>query len=464
MDDSSPRFWWSGRAMPTVFASFALGHVAVASQLSGQSSASQQQSASVAASKNLPPGRPAVALAFTGVTVVDVTDGKLVPDQTVVVAGNRVQAVGPAKKVSVPKNAQVVDARGKYLIPGLWDMHTHMRWEAPRFYPLWIAHGVTGVREMGQRFEHGTDSFRLWQSQVAAGTRTGPRAAGPAVDLTIKYYGRGGTYISTEEEAPRVVDSLKAAGMTFLKYHDDRGNPDLYFTILRETRRAGIPFVGHIPNGISEVQAADSGQRSVEHVNENKTCWPAVVRMSDTAQTAEPCDRAAEAYIRNGTWLTPTLVLNHYMKQPMPPVQRFVRYMRRRGVKKFLAGTDTGPAYWKQFGISPGVALRQELVYLVEAGLTPLEALQAATLNPATFFNFADSLGTVAPNKVADLVLLDGDPLSDIYNVMKIQAVVANGRYFDRAALDALDPEGAQRIKDFVAERSSSTKAANTEP
>jgi cytosine/adenosine deaminase-related metal-dependent hydrolase len=477
MDDSCRQFWRSSPFTPATFVYLVLGHFAVSPQLSAQPALSQRQSIPVSASRGVASKPTAAALAFTGVTVVDVADGRLVPEQTVVVTGNRVQTVGPMGKIRVPAGAQVVEAKGKYLIPGLWDMHVHVN-DLVDWYPRFIAHGVTGVREMAQRFRGGADSFRVWQREFAAGTRVGPRMVGPSADLTSG----GGIRIRTPADATRIIDSLKAAGMVFLKYHDNRGNPELYFAMLRAARQAGLPVVGHIPRTITEVEVADSGQRGVEHTISHPLCWPALATLhsvvnefdtvaaapvateSDSVLAANVCGQAAEAYIRSGTWLVPTLAVAFYMKRVMQPRQSFVRTMRQRGVIRFLTGTDTSPRYSAQYGISPGVALLQELVFLVESGLTPLEVLQTATLNPAKFLEATDSLGTVAPNKLADLVLLDADPLANIYNVMKIRAVVVNGRYFDRAALDALDPTGMQRVKDFAEQRPGSAKAVNTGP
>jgi hypothetical protein len=305
----------------------------------------------------------AVTLVFKDVTVVDVTDGRLLPEQTVVIAGNRVQALGPAgrNQVRVPAGAQVVDARGKYLIPGLWDMHVHVKTpgapppqehEGP-FYSAFVAHGVTGIRELGQRFQGGADSFRVWQREVAAGTRVGPRAVGPSIDLTDGMDNR--VSIQTPEDARRIIDSLRAAGMVFLKYHGG-STPELYFAMAREARRTGLPFVGHLPRGVTEVEAADSGQRSIEHVNEHKTCWSALNK-SDSVAIQERCSPAAAAFIRNGTWLTPTLVTFHHYGRPAESGQSFVRIMRHHGVTKFLSGSDTGPVHRRRPGIWPGVSL-----------------------------------------------------------------------------------------------------------
>jgi hypothetical protein len=325
----------------------------------------------------------------------------------------------------------------------------------------------------------GVDTFRLWQRQVLAGTRVGPRVVGPSADLD----GAAKPLATKPEDLPRVLDSLKAAGMVFLKYHNVVDEPAYFFAAAREARRVGLPLVGHVSEQISEVEAADSGLRSIEHVAENRQCWAALAAMEDSAPktpadsvaTEQPCARAAAAYRRNGTWLTPTLLVYYrgamhlmnesvstkdpvwssdYPKKRVAIVQRFIRTMRRFGVRTFLAGSDLNANRAPRE--SNGLALLQEVVLLAHAGLTPLEALQAATLHPAQFFQATDSLGTVAPGKLADLVLLDADPLIDSRNVLKTRAVVANGRYFDRATLDTLvpvsrySPSAPQLIQSFL--------------
>lgn len=411
------------------------------------------------------------ALALTGVTVVDVTDGRLLPNQTVVVAGTRIRAVGPAGQVTVPAGAQLVDARGKFLIPGLWDMHAHT--ELPEdpdvarqdslyrmYYPLYIAHGITGIREMAQRFPSGADSFRVWQRAVQAGTRVGPRAIGPSADLTTG----SGIDLQTPENARRIIDSLKAAGDAFAKFHGTPDDPAIFFALLSEARRVGLPIAGHLPTSVSPVEAADSGIRSIEHIDETRECmldanvasWDSVGSV-DTTTAAAACAAVAKALVRSGTWLTPTL-FPHYMgvNQRTPTAAWSVRALRRSGVRRFLAGTDCGQAVFLSWGgggaLCPhGSSLLVEVVLLVGAGLTPLEALQAATLHPAQAVEATDSLGTAAVGKLADLVLLDGNPLADIRNLLRLRAVVANGRYFDRAALDALDPAGAVLDQGYLA-------------
>jgi len=396
------------------------------------------------------PAPPQTPLAFRNVTVVDVTNGKLLPDQTVLVTGNRIGTIGPAATVAIPDSTLIINAEGKFLIPGMWDMHVHID-ERVGWYPLLIANGVTGVREMAQRFRHGTDSFRVWQREVMEGKRIGPRSYGPSADLT----NANGITIKSVDDVPHIVDSLKQAGVVFLKYHDDNGDPDIFFAIAREARRVGLPLVGHLTEFVSDVEASDSGVRSVEHAQESHQCWqsfPGWPEPPDSPFAKKRCDPVAKAFIKNGTWLTPTLVVFYYQDEGhTQDAQMFLQTMHSLGLRKILAGSDAsqnGNILGVQ--LNPGFSLLQEVVLLVGGGLSPLEAIQSATLNPAKFIGGTDSLGTVTEGKLADLVLLDANPVADIRNILKVRAVVANGRYFDRPILDAMDPDGVRRAKVFA--------------
>jgi hypothetical protein len=445
----------------------------------------------------------APSLVFDGVTVVDVEQGKLVPTQRVVITGNRIQAMGDAGAVKIPKDAQVVDARGKYLIPGLWDMHTHpsMQQETDLFYPLFIVNGVTGIRDAGSDVP--VDTLILWRREILAGTRVGPPRqllSGPAIDegtSCTRMAGEEHICVDDAADARHVVDSLKAAGADMLKTYGL--SPETYFAIAAEARRVGILFGGHL-TAASASEASDSGASILDH--------PQAGELGDrcvySTASVEQCQLLAEHFRRNNTWWVPTLMSGvasvdlHYgqwtwetLRLNIGPVTktllpRFSRlasafwggavihpdwlhdsasvdqatrpprpsaatdsngfmYLSKRVGLPILAGTDVSPLFMA--ATPPGFALHEELAMYGAEGLTPLEALQTATLNPTKFLHATDSLGTVASGKLADLVLLDANPLVDITNTTLIRAVVANGRYFDRAALDQLLAEVRAKAK-----------------
>lgn len=437
--------------------------------------------------------RAAQPLALTNVTVIDVRDGTRHRNRTVVIDGTRIAAVGPSGDVAIPNGALVVDARGRYLIPGLWDMHVHSAGAAERDLPVYLALGITGVRNMHTSADTALELVAAIKRRIADGTLRGPRfiANGAIVDGPMPIH-PGSIALGTPAAARAAVDSLAAAGADFIKVYD-RLPRDVYLAIGEQAKLRGIPFVGHLPSAVRVAEAAIAGQRGIEHAGAlSFECSPRgdSIRADLLAHpvssyeewvrtkgalartwTVERCASAIEALRRNGTWFTPTLavywgavhadsVLANARALAVVPVDvrrrweadarespewrrdadaaileagtNTVRALHRAGVP-LLAGTDTGNPL-----LIPGYSLHKELELLVSAGLTRLEALQTATINPARFLEATDSLGAVERGKLADLVLLDGDPLADIRNTRRIRAVVANGRYYDRAALDAL--------------------------
>lgn len=438
------------------------------------------------------------AVAYEGTTVVDVRSGELRPNQVIIVTGDRITAVGPVGGVAIPPGARVVSTQGTYAIPGLWDMHTHTLGFPGVTYPLFIANGVTGVREMSVI---SLDSARRWRQEVLAGARVGPRTVLPGPFITDnsfrsfpwRYGQPWGVLAATPEDGRRIVDSLKQAGADFIKIYHEHSR-ETYFAIAGAARRAGLRLEGHLPGVVTPVEASDSGQRSLEH---SLVCdiaaKPAKSMQLEPQVDPEGCRVLAERFRTNGTWFSiglpmalsrsgsmvrqwadlvgywPDTVLSDdstLLARGISPydsiryewatassksgersIERwavlhrgatthFYRDLQRAGVR-MLAGTDTGPIPFLLTSV-PGFALHDLLWLLVADGLTPLEALQTATLNPAEFYEATDSLGTVAAGKLADIVFLDANPLQDIYNTRRIRAVVANGRFFDRDDIDQL--------------------------
>ena len=437
-------------------------------------------------------------LEIADVTVIDTTGAPAKPGQTVTVEGNRISQVGDAKKVHAPKGAQVINARGLYVIPGLWDMHVHV-WETDRTFPLFIANGVLGVRNMGGHL----DELKRWRAQVVSGELLGPHMviSGPLVDGLNPAHPDHAVVAHDPAEARAIVDSLKESGVDFIKVFDNL-TPDEYYAIAEESKKVGLPFAGHLPQGVWASDAATAGQLSIEHLRgsleESSKNFDQIVHLNDPPP-ATPAEEAARAltllklevsgfdperlknlavlFVKNGTWQVPTLVasravaflngdatlndprlayigrqdrkewndLRDRILAENPPelwtLRRaayqeelaITREYHRDGVS-ILGGTDAGgPPF-----VIPGFDLHNELAALVDAGFTPMEALQSVTLDAAQFLGRADEFGTVANGKAADFVLLDANPLDDIHNTQKIRAVVVQGKYLDRAALDAL--------------------------
>ncbi len=418
----------------------------------------------------------AASLVLDGVTVIDVESGARVPGQRVVVVGHRIKAVGAAGAVKVPAGAQTVDARGKYLIPGLWDLHTHAA--SDREDALFIAFGITGFRNAGTKVT--LETLRGRHRDVLAGVHAGPprqllsglQLNGPGNPLVCPEGGgsssivSGATCVRTPDDVRRVVDSLKAAGADMIKTYIL--SPEMHFALAAEARRAKLPIAGH-SHTLSAMMFSDSGGTILDHVrNAGNPNGVAASCASDSA-TLEQCRAVAERFTKNGTWWAPTLIRSLASSSSRAELKPGLTFdsLRARvlGVSRQLNEGTLPPRDWlrgmmdvarhdsmaffsivQRAGIpllaatddTPGPSLHAELALYVAEGLSPLEALQSATLNPAKMLRATDSLGTVAPGKLADLVLLDADPIADITHTTAIHAVIANGRYFDRAALDRL--------------------------
>jgi len=426
-------------------------------------------------------------LVIDDVTVIDTTGGPVQAHRTVVVQDGRIVDVYAADFRD--KNALRVDGRGRFLIPGLWDMHVHTAFGDwfPKgkevALPLFIANGVTGVRDMGGEL----DVLQGWRKEIGAGTLLGPRmvVAGPMLDGPKPRF-PSSVAITTPEDGRRAVDDLKKRGVDFIKLQSLIPR-EAVFAIADEARKQGITFVGHVPDAVRASEASNAGQKSFEHLigifEGSSPLEDEFLKGGKTeGRFLESYDQARAEKLfallaKNQTWQCPTLVWERggnlidetdfagdtrakyvpaYWKDvtwkrfreeilkdntdDLATRKRFlakelevVNAMHRAGIP-FLAGTDTAPGVY----IFPGFSLHEELQRFVAAGFTPIEALQTATINPAKFLGMEDRLGTVEKGKVADLVLLEANPLEDIRNTQKIAAVVVNGRYLSRTDLDGM--------------------------
>ncbi|WP_328807530.1 amidohydrolase family protein [Nonomuraea antri] len=464
--------------------------------------------------------RPAAAsragdeTAFTHVTVIDVTTGRRLPDQTVIVGAGRIAAVGPYVGTPVPATAEVIDLTGKFLIPGLCDMHVHNFGSEKIFPPLYLVAGVTTVREMwGMPFHH------QWRDQVENGTLAGPRwvIGGMLIDGSPSYWnGRGLPFheVKDEAEARAAVQRSKRDGADFVKVYSQLSRP-LYRAVVDEARRQRIPFAGHCPNVVPVGEASDAGQSSFEHLlgmlfatsdRESeflRAVADAAIDPVDPLRQMSALElravrhhhprKAAAVFARlarNESRQVPTLAMFERIDMPQnvaldderlkylpaswrqiwngtltairrqrTPEEsarrrrlfrhrlRLVAAMDRAGVP-ILAGTD-GPGIPYLF---PGFGLHDELAVLVRAGLSPLRALQAATVEPARYLGMGHDLGTVQRGKLADLVVLDADPLADITATRRVHSVVARGRYISPARRAAMLADIEAAAKDPAAQ------------
>src|SRR5258705_468028 len=367
-------------------------------------------------------------MAITHVTVIDVAAGKTIPEQTVVIRGRRIASVGDAGTTTLPERAEPIDGSGKYLIPGLWDMHVHL--DSTDLTPL-VALGITGARDMGGDLEQ----LLAWRRRIADGELTGPRLviAGPALRGPRSPSDSGPWVIRLPWQGIAAVDSLAARRVDFIKIHEGITD-DAYRAIAVQAKLRRLPFAGHVPAGVGVGEASDIGQRSIEHLEfVPDSC---LGRFAERSPSAAPlpaqCDEASFDRLllvlaAHHTWLCPTIgSFRIFAPKQFPAIfagfKDLMPLLQAHHID-LLAGTDLGSR-----GIIPGVSLHDELALLVDAGLTPAEALRTATLNPARFLGGTDSLGTIEPGKIADLVLLAADPLADMHNTRSIVAVIRAGK------------------------------------
>jgi len=409
-----------------------------------------------------PPQRSELLL-LTHVTIINPRVNRPQFDMTVVFQDGQIVRVSRSDQIEVPAHSHAVDATGKYLIPGLWDMHVHLGdSDADKLgdLPLYVANGVTGIRVMAGLPEH----YR-WRDQIRDGKLLGPRMFvasrildGPQSAIVDNLI------VKNVADARHQVIAAKNEGADFIKVYDNLPR-DIYYAIAIESKAQGMAFVGHVPLVMSAVEASDAGQKSIEHLTRENGL--------DITEAAE--EQMDHAFVANGTWQCPTLVMlrtyahmdetyaaaashlqyvtkeqssswanseKEFIKLSQTEKARrsstferdmqIVRRMEAAGVG-LLAGTDVGNPF-----IIPGVSMHDELKLLVLSGLTPREALESATTNAARFFGEESSSGDIAKGKRADAVLLDANPLDDIDNARKISAVIRNGVYFDRSRLDAM--------------------------
>ena len=433
---------------------------------------------------------PNELIVINNVSVVDVRSGAILADQTVILERNHIASVGPSKSAKYPRNAPSVNGRGYFLIPGLWDMHVHLvfgDWFPGAqniTLPMLIANGVTGVRDMGSELE----TVQGWRNEIEAGRMLGPRifTSGPMLDGPKPRF-PSSIAVATAEDGQRAVVSLKQRGADFIKLQSLIPR-EAVFAIAEEAKKQEIAFEGHVPDSVRASEMSEAGMKSFEHLigifegsspNEDEFLKGGKT-VGRFLASYDPVRAAALAGLlaKNQTWQCPTLVwerggnlidatdfakdgrakyvpaawknktwkmftdeiLKGYGTDDLAARKRFiqkelevVQLLHKAGVP-FLAGTDTPPGVY----IFPGFSLHEELQRFVAAGFTPLEALQTATLNPARFLGMEEQLGTIEKGKLADLVLLNGNPLEDISNTKKIAAVIVNGQYYSGKDLEKM--------------------------
>jgi len=446
-----------------------------------------------AAPKSSPDDGDKQLIAITNVNVIPMDRERVLEDQTVVIRGGRIHKIGPASRLKAPKGARLLDGRGKYLMPGLVDMHTHLFSDDDQFPEqladeelfLMLANGVTTARLM-----IGTPEHLKYRARIAKGELASPTLYVASPQLTGRKQGStfNGRVVTKADEARAAVRDFKAAGYDFIKLTNFI-TPEVYEAVVSEAKKEKIRVVGHVDTRVGVRRALEAGQQ-IEHLDAYlesvlKDDSPIKTSVSDIGlfrkenwESLDYIDEAkvreiAKATARANIYSTPTLtffkmVYGFGMKEDeiralpefrFAPTQmrdawfagnkrllerqaseaRRMKYVRVRDMLvkeihdaggKIMAGSDTPELF-----LLYGWALHREIKNLNAAGLSPYAALAAATRNPAEYLGALKEIGTVEQGKRADLILLNANPLEDVGNTERRAGVMVRGRWFTEEEL-----------------------------
>ncbi len=402
-------------------------------------------------------------MAIVGATLIDGTGGTPVEDSAVLLEGDRIVAAGARAAVRIPRGTETLDARGKWLLPGLWDMHAHF--EQVEWGPIYLASGVTTVRDCGNEF----DFITTVRDALRDGRGIGPEILMAGIVDGSGPRSLGATIADTPEQARAVVARYKAAGALEIKLYSSI-KPALVPVFAAEAHRLGMTVTGHVPTGMTATEAVLAGMDQINHAS-----YPAMEFANVTERRQLPADvridfnsersrRLMEVFRSHGTVFDPTLALFELVYHPErvavasfePGVEKVapqlayglarggvdvkqeasttawyramvatVRALHAAGLP-IVAGTDQAV---------PGYSLHRELELYVEAGMTPMEAIESATSVPARAMGLSDRVGTVRAGQRADLLLLDADPLADIRATRRVWRTVAAGAVYEPGPL-----------------------------
>jgi imidazolonepropionase-like amidohydrolase len=413
-------------------------------------------------------GSRASTIAIVGGTLIDGTGAAPLPDAAVVIHNGRIVAAGPRSKIKIPKDAYVADAKGKTILPGLWDMHAHF--EQVEWGPIYLAAGVTTVRDCGNEFEFIT----AVRNAIAQGQGLGPRILAAGIVDGTSTYTLGVEHVDTPEQALMWTDRYHAAGFQQMKIYSSVKLEELKI-VATEAHRLGMTVTGHVPEGLNAYQAIEAGQDQINHISYiadiMHATFPAGMSRMDKAKATANIDldsaeaqKALSFLKEHHTVVDPTIALFEFFtattaKPPAsfepgvnkvapelaeqltdvgPPTERseigekvfekelaIIGALHRAGIP-VVAGTDQ---------TVPGHSLHREIELYVQAGFTPMEAIQAATIVSARAMGLDEESGTVEKGKRGDVILVDGNPLDDIHQLRNVEYVITNGIMFHTAEL-----------------------------
>jgi imidazolonepropionase-like amidohydrolase len=399
---------------------------------------------------------PAPVTAIVGGRLIDGTGKPAVENSVVILKDGKIAAAGPAASITVPEGAQIVDAHGKSVLPGLWEMHAHF--EQVEWGPIYLATGVTTARDVGNEREF----IVAARDAIAAGQGIGPRLVMAGVVDGTGPFSLGVIRVDTPEQARDQVQKYKAAGFQQIKIYSSV-KPEILKVVTAEAHRLGMTVTGHIPFGMNAIQGIEDGMDQINHVE-----YLTPLMVDPKSKTIDPeapnVKKVIKLLLEHHTVVDDTLalmeVILHSLDHPIsgfepgilkvapelkegletmgvpPPkaeqsaatfraMEATVRVLHQAGVP-IVAGTDQAV---------PGFSLDREIELYVQAGFTPMEAIQAATLIPARAMGMEKDSGTIEVGKRADVILVDGNPLENISDIRKVSAVFAAGKMYHPAAL-----------------------------
>lgn len=432
-------------------------------------------------------------------SIINISTGKIADNQVIAVKNGEIINVGTANTLSKYKSKQTISAKGKFVMPALWDMHVHfgggdsLIQENKDLLNLYIANGITSVRDAAADI---TPSVLEWRKGVNEGKLLGPTifTSGPKLE-GYKSIWQGDIEVGTMDEVNKALDSLQKIKVDFVKITDNTIKPEIYLGSIKEAGRRGYKTSAHIPPVFTIGQVSEAGLSSIEHIsyllraglkNEKELTQQVAngtlpARELSLKALNEFDEATAEATFKilakNKTAVTPTLSISYttafldindhkndaFLKYIGPGLRKTYDWRVQRAAKdtkeaieirhqtiekaasllpllwrsgvKILAGTDAG--YLNSFDY-PGLGLHQELELMVKNGLTPLQALQASIINGPEFLNKSDKYGSVAIGKKADILILNENPVMNISATQNIHALVVHGKLMNRKQLDAL--------------------------
>ncbi|MDX1603843.1 MAG: amidohydrolase family protein [Salinimicrobium sediminis] len=427
-------------------------------------------------------------------TILDIESGEEIPGKMIAISGDTLQAVLDMDEKDSFKAAKIIDAKNKYVMPGLWDMHVHFRGgdtlaiENKDLLPLFLAYGVTTVRDAGGDI---TNNVLNWRKKIGTGELTGPTifTSGPKLDGPKPAW-PGSIQVATLDDIPGALDSLEKLGVDYVKMYDGSLSNEVFYGIIAAAQERGFKTTGHMPMSADILKGVDLGLDGSEHLYYvMKACSPkadSLTRVNpgygmmneiiatydkDLAQKVFKKLKEQQVYITPtlhiGKTLAEVLEVDHSTDSLLPYIgdgiidtyrgriinakraksagnsmrnkmeqksMEMIRPMYDAGVP-LLAGSDCGP--YNSF-VYPGESLHSELERLVASGLDPREALKTSVINGPAFFDLENSYGSIEKGKKADLLILNENPLRDIKNLKEISVVMAQGQVFFKEDLQEI--------------------------